>query len=122
MRQNMNTKLRIWILGSLLAGANWLVACGDDLPDMDADCSSDVPAFADVTAFEKCSHCHSSKLEDAARNGAPTSINFDSEPSAKAAATKAASEVNGGHMPPPNSGITLDAQEKQALYEWAMCN
>lgn len=94
-------------------------ACGDKLPDV--DCSGDVPKYADVAALTKCSTCHSSQVSSAARKGAPASINFDTEAAANAKAEDAASEVNGGDMPPAGSGISLSEAEKQALYKWALC-
>ena len=95
------------------------IGCGSDLPDV--DCSGTIPAYADVAAFEKCSTCHSSQRSGSARQGAPSSVNYDTESSARGKAEDAASEVNGGDMPPKNSGITLSADEKQALYKWALC-
>ncbi|HET8938153.1 MAG TPA: hypothetical protein VFN67_32140 [Polyangiales bacterium] len=94
-------------------------ACGDKLPDV--DCSGEVPKFADVTALTKCATCHSSQVSSSARKGAPTSVNFDTESAANAKAEDAASEVNGGDMPPAGSGISLSEEEKQALYKWALC-
>lgn len=106
---------------SLLVAGLSLAACGgSDTPDV--DCSGTVPQYADVTALTKCSTCHSSKVSGNARQGAPAAVNFDTESAAKANAEDAASEVNGGDMPPRNSGVTLSEDEKQALYKWALCN
>ena len=103
-----------WLVVSIL-----LTACGSDLPDV--DCSGAIPAYADVSALQKCSGCHSSKLSGSARRDAPNDVNFDTESAARAKAEDAASEVNGGDMPPSGSGITLSAEEKTALYKWALC-
>lgn len=96
-----------------------LMACGGSQPDV--DCSGTVPAFADVTALAKCSACHSSTLTGSARRNAPSDVNYDTESAANASAEDASSEVNGGDMPPANSGITLTDSEKQSLYKWALC-
>lgn len=112
--------MRIESAFCVIALALGTFACGSDLPDV--DCSGDVPKFADVTALTKCSTCHSSKVSGSARQGATANINFDTESAARAQAEDAASEVNGGDMPPSGSGITLSADEKDALYKWALCN
>jgi uncharacterized membrane protein len=108
--------MRAW---SCLVVTLVLGACGSGLPDV--DCSGSVPAFADVTALKKCATCHSSTLSSAQRHNAPSGVNFDTESAARAKAEDAASEVNGGDMPPSGSGITLSADEKTALYKWALC-
>ena len=111
--------MRLWLAPVVLSFAVSFVACGKSLPDV--DCSGTVPAFEDVVALEKCSTCHSSKLSGSARRSAPSNINFDTKAAADAKAEDAASEVYGGDMPPSGSGITLSADEKQALYKWALC-
>jgi uncharacterized membrane protein len=103
----------------LFALALGLAACGDGLPDV--ECTGEIPQYADVTALTKCSVCHSSKVTGAARHDAPSSLNLDTEEAARAHAKDAASEVNGGDMPPSGSGISLTGDEKQALYKWALC-
>ena len=79
------------------------------------------PGYAEVSAFMKCSMCHSSARPAAERSGAPAAIDFDSEAAARANARAAQRMVSGGFMPPPGSGITLTNAEKQQLYTWAMC-
>ena len=73
----------------LMCAVSWS-AC-DSLPDV--DCSGTVPAFEDVTALEKCSSCHSSKLSGSARRDAPKDVNFDTKSAAEHSAEDAASEV-----------------------------
>ena len=107
------------VVGVVFAAGFGAFACGDKLPDV--DCSGEVPKYADVTALTKCSTCHSSEVSSAARKGAPASINFNTESAANAKAEDAASEVNGGDMPPSGSGVSLSEEEKQALYKWALC-
>jgi uncharacterized membrane protein len=85
------------------------------------DCNGDVPAYADVAIFDKCSMCHSSKLTAEERMEAPKDINFDTEAGADAKAAKAVTEVSAGDMPPRDSGIKVTDAEKQALYTWALC-
>ena len=117
--------MRTWYLATtLVIGASLFAACGGNSEDEtlpDVDCTGTVPAFEDVTALTKCAMCHSSKLSGASRKSAPADINFDTKAAADAHAEKAASEVNGGSMPPAGSGITLSNDEKQALYKWALC-
>jgi uncharacterized membrane protein len=90
------------------------------LPD-NVDCNGTPPTFAEVTAFTKCTTCHSSAKTGAQRVNAPADVNFDTEAAANGKAEEAASEVNKGDMPPRGSGITLTDTEKQQLYAWALC-
>ena len=112
--------MRTWFLTFVVMVSILLAACGSDLPDV--DCSGTIPAFDDVKALDKCATCHSSKLTGSARRDAPGDVNFDTEAAARSKAEDAAEEVNGGDMPPEGSGITLTAEEKDALYKWALCN
>lgn len=100
-----------------------VVACGSDDEELpEVDCSSGVPTFAEVTAFQKCTGCHSTALQDAiARMGAPATINFNTYAAAEPHATTAVSEVKEGAMPPASANLTLTEDEKQALYKWALC-
>jgi uncharacterized membrane protein len=116
------------MLLALVGTLGFAVGCksGDDDEENegntpDVDCSGDVPAYADVKIFNTCSMCHSSKLSGADRMEAPKDINFDTEAGAEAHAMKAVSEVNGGDMPPADSGLKVTADEKAALYKWALC-
>jgi hypothetical protein len=92
---------------------------GQNLPEV--DCTGDVPAFADVAAFDKCTMCHSSELMGAERNGAPANANWDVEQVAVDRAEDMAMRVFMGLMPPPGSGITLTQAEEDQLYLWALC-
>jgi len=98
------------------------VACGSDDPATmsDTDCSSP-PRYGDVAAFKKCTMCHASSLQDAARHQAPPQINFDTYTAADSVASEAMQQVSEGRMPPPASGIKLTDSEKQQLYEWVQC-
>jgi uncharacterized membrane protein len=93
---------------------------GDSLPQV--DCSGTVPTYSQIktTGLTKCTSCHASALKTTARADAPASINFDTFADAKAEAKGAASEVNGGAMPPAGYP-KLSEEEKQALYKWALC-
>jgi uncharacterized membrane protein len=93
---------------------------GDSLPEV--DCSGTIPTYSHIktTSFAKCTICHASAIKGAARVDAPASINFDMYADAKAEAKGAASEVNGGAMPPAGYPKLSD-EEKQALYKWALC-
>jgi uncharacterized membrane protein len=108
-----------------------LLACsagGDDGHSADAaasepsalECEGSVPAFQDVAAFAVCTSCHSSENQGAAREGAPSSINFDRYADASRNADRAAGMVKAGLMPP--SPLYLTNAEKQELYLWARCD
>jgi uncharacterized membrane protein len=98
-----------------------VVSCKDEEELPEVDCSGDVPVYADVAAFDKCTMCHSSELSGADRRSSPATINFDTFEGAEMQATLAAQEVKEGAMPPSGSGITLTADEKDELYRWALC-
>src|SRR5688500_1079200 len=116
-----------WLTCMLFAAT--LAACSSEdeaedeaknLPDV--DCSQDVPAFDEVTAFSQvCSNCHSTTLSGDDRNGAPSEINWDDYASAKAHAEEGAQEVFEGEMPPEGSNQTLTAAQEEDLYLWALC-
>lgn len=105
-----------------------LTACGSDEeegPDAESlgiDCSDDIPTFAQVTAFETvCTNCHDSSLSGAARNGAPAGYDFDRYERAADEAGEIAEYVDEGLMPPPDSGLSITAAERQAILRWAVC-
>jgi len=113
----------IFLVGVVMLGGS--IGCGSDdeegvLPEVDCATGA-VPTYGQVTAFTKCAVCHDSAKSGAARVMAPADINYDTYAGADAHATKAASEVNEGAMPPASSGITLTEEEKQTLYRWALC-
>jgi uncharacterized membrane protein len=118
--------MRTWMLLALLGTLGFAAGCksGDDDgngSETDVDCSSDVPAYADVKIFDTCKMCHSSQLSGTDRMLAPGDINFDTEAAAKKSAMKAVSEVEGGDMPPRDSGLKVTAAERVAFYKWALC-
>lgn len=109
---------------SLLLSAPLLPACdgGDEQEGPDVDCSTaTVPKFAEITAWGKCTSCHSSTLTGPARNAAPAAINYDDYASARTNADKAMHEVYEGEMPPAASPQLTDA-EKTQIYNWASCD
>jgi uncharacterized membrane protein len=99
-----------------------LLGCGgeDDEEMPEVDCSTGVPGFAEAP-FDKCTACHSTTLSGAARNSAPSNINFDNHDSAATSAAQAVDAVQKGAMPPAGSGLNLSDAEKQDLYRWALC-
>jgi uncharacterized membrane protein len=113
MRRTART---IGILSVALACA----ACGDDDGSGGGECA-DAPSFAQVSAFQVCVNCHSSSRQDAARNGAPSSINFDTYEAASENALRAAHEVEEGDMPPPLSGFSVTSEQRATLEKWANC-
>jgi hypothetical protein len=131
-----------WVL-MLVGASSFVLACGDDSsddsdsasgdgghahdggeepdgPEVDCD-GEDVPAFADVAAFDECTDCHSSDLSGSERMGAPVGFDWDEYDTAKEHAEHIAHVVFEGDMPPPGSGITLTNAEEQELYLWALC-
>jgi hypothetical protein len=80
-----------------------------------------VPTYAQVRAFNVCTNCHSSANEGLARNGAPSSLNFDVYAIAADAAPRIVSQVSMGSMPPAGFGFSLTAVEKHELFVWAEC-
>ena len=111
------------------------MACGGDPTDATCDggpsacrdepaatgCEETAPGFSEVTAFAKCSNCHSTLRSEGARNGAPAGVDFDSESAAVSKASEAAALVRSGVMPPAGSGVSLSDSEKQALLRWSEC-
>jgi uncharacterized membrane protein len=109
---------------ALFAAMAMAQACGsdgEDLPTVDCQ-SGTIPTYTEIktTALAKCTSCHASAVKGDLRVQAPESVNFDTFAAAKAEAKQAAIEVNAGAMPP--AGLTpLSAEEKEALYRWALC-
>jgi uncharacterized membrane protein len=99
------------------------VACGgEENSAPNVDCmAAPVPSFAAVSAFQTCVQCHSSTRTGAARQSAPAGINFDTYAEAAMNPELTAHEVDEGAMPPPASGLTLTATEKDELLRWALC-
>ena len=79
------------------------------------------PSYEEVSAFNTCVMCHATSRSPSERTGAPLSVNFDTEAAAEANSMRAVSLVMGGLMPPTRAGIELSEEEKQELYDWAMC-
>jgi len=90
------------------------------VPEIDCE-NETVPSFAQVRAFNVCTNCHSSAKEGLERNGAPPSLNFDVYAIAADAAPRIVNQVSMGTMPPPPSGFTVTAEEKDELFVWAEC-
>jgi cytochrome c5 len=66
-----------------------------------------------------CLACHSSDLTGAARNGAPSSVNYDTYEETVPNADLAIAEMNEGAMPPFGSGLPLLNQEQiTAMLAW----
>ena len=84
------------------------------------DCDSgEVPTFASLD-FSACTGCHSSERSAAARNGAPSDINFDVYETAKTHASHAVEEIEEGKMPPPSRPKPSQAVV-DAIAKWAAC-
>jgi uncharacterized membrane protein len=102
-----------------------LPACdggGEEEEGPNVDCGAvTVPKFSEITAWSKCTSCHSSTLTGAARAGAPDGINYDNYADARTHAQKGMEEVYEGEMPLPGSPQLSEA-EKQQIYNWASCD
>jgi uncharacterized membrane protein len=112
--------------GLTIGMAGLVVGCKSEPPLPKVDCAtvSPVPTYGQVTIFEVCNQCHSTTKTGSQRHDADGDINYNTFADAKKDAEGAAREVNGGDMPPSNPGIELraiTADEKTALYEWALC-
>ncbi len=111
-------KLRLALATLLLAPL--LPAC-EDGDSVDIDCATaTVPKFADMTAWGKCTTCHSSTLTGSARRAAPEGVNYDNYADAKANADDAKHEVEEGDMPLAGNP-QLTEEEKTQIYTWASC-
>jgi uncharacterized membrane protein len=107
----------VFVSASVVAG------CGGNSAQMmsSTDCGANAPKYADVTIFQKCTMCHSSKLSGSARRSAPMEINFDTYAAAEKNASQAVGDVKAGNMPPRGSGVTVTDAEKTQLELWEMC-
>ena len=106
----------------VVAAGLGLAGCGEEEKAPHVDCAANtsrIPAFGQVTIWPTCTSCHSSSKTGAARNKAPTDINFDAYDSAKAHAKQASIQVNEGAM--PNDKTPVTDEQKQSLYLWALC-
>ena len=69
------------------------------------DCTNaDVPAFAEVTAFQVCANCHSE---------------YGSYAGAASHGNQAQNAIAAGDM--PTGGYSLTAEQEDALYTWVQC-
>lgn len=98
------------------ACALFLVACGDDLPEVDCATVDPLP-FSQVTLLVGCTGCHSTTFEAGSRNGAPVGIDYDTYEAAMASAEVGVESVYAGRMPPAGA----PEADKQAFYAWALC-
>lgn len=91
---------------------------GDPGPTVDCDA---VPKFSEITAWTKCTGCHTASVDDPVlRGGAPVGVDFDELASAREWAEAAMDEVYAGDMPPEREPQPT-AAEKQQIYDWASC-
>jgi uncharacterized membrane protein len=105
------------ILTLLLSAASPLACSGGGAA---VDCKTvTVPKYAEMTAWGKCTNCHSSTLSGGSRAGAPAGIDFDKYDAAVMDADRALSEVESGAMPP---GGGLSGAEKTQIINWASCD
>ena len=98
-----------------------LAACGPNEVTPTVDCSTvTIPKYSELTIWPTCTSCHASTASGSKREDAPGDVNFDSYAAAQASAAKAAATVNGGSMPPSGEAQPT-ADQKAALYAWALC-
>lgn len=97
-------------------------ACGGDDEGPEVDCETvTVPSFANMTAFDACTGCHSSALSGGDRNGAPATVNFDTYDATMANIDEAIEEIFEGKMPPASSSATLSPSARDEIYAWGEC-
>ena len=89
------------------AGTPWRAA----LVTYDGDMRPQV--FAPV-----CMTCHDSGKVGGARNGAPTSVNFDTYAAALAKSDRGNTRAQAGTMPPSISGLSLTAEQLAMFQAW----
>lgn len=104
----------------LVSTAHLLLGCTSGASNVDCK-QVTVPKYAEMTAWTKCTNCHSTALSGTSRVGAPGDINFDNYDSAVADADLARSEVESGSMPPAGSP-KLSAAEHDQIVNWASCD
>jgi uncharacterized membrane protein len=106
------------------------IACEGDDADADDEESSDgagecdapdAPRYEDVDIFATCTMCHASTLAGDERNGAISSVNFDTAEAAMMSAAQGLSRVSAGAMPPPSSGLEVTQAEVDELERWVLC-
>lgn len=121
------SKTSISVLAFLSMFLLALSACGGDDGDDDGMMNPTDPFGAcpsDSTSQEmmgamliaaECNNCHSSSLTGSARNGAPSSRNFDTASDVMANAARIHARVQAGTMP-PGTGLNSDQQEAVRVY------
>lgn len=116
----MKTWPRSTLILLSLAAVTGLSGCTSAASSVDCK-QVTVPSYAAMTAWSKCTTCHSSALSGAQRAGAPADINFDNYDAAVMDADRALSEVDSGAMPPAGSA-KLSAAEHDQIINWASCD
>ncbi|MBX3161122.1 MAG: c-type cytochrome [Deltaproteobacteria bacterium] len=125
--------MRAWI--TLFAAAISLAACSDDHgsgvfgPPTESTCPTGSTLTYDnfgKSFMERyCTRCHSSELVGAARKGAPSFHDFDTQPGIKGVAdhidetTAAGPAATNKGMPP--DGLRPTMEERLQLGEWIAC-
>jgi hypothetical protein len=101
------------------------ICTGQPLPDLVVNCcEGTIPTYEQVRAavYEKtCLNCHSTSKVGAERNGAPTTVNFDTAELASADPQRYSHIVYYGYMPFPYCSKPLTEEEKQLHYRWELC-
>lgn len=118
-------------LAYVAAPALLITACGGGNTCKDP---ANAPVYADIAGaadrvaagsiVSKCTACHSTSKSGTAREGAPAASNYDRPNQLIAVAEIAADRVSTSGslvMPPPSSGETLSAAEKELFTQWVYC-
>lgn len=117
------TKLKNTLPAALIIMVAWLGACGDKIDPLTAPSNggNGGPMTAtyeqDIKPIleQYCVTCHSSALSGAQRNGAPTSVNFDTYELAVANSERANFRISARTMPP---GGELPSELRATFQEW----
>lgn len=99
-------------------------ASGAECPDAQ---TLDWENFGETFVTDYCTSCHSTSLTGAARNGAPTGIDYDSATAVRANAEgmdthAAAGPDSVNQLMPPAGSPQPTLEERELLGEWLACN
>ncbi len=115
----MNPARLVHIFAASITLSAAVTACGGG-GGSQVDCKAiTVPKYAEMTAWAKCTSCHSTTLNGPSRAAAPPNITSDKSDDGVMDADLARSEVERGAMPP---GGGLSADEKAQIVDWASCD
>jgi len=108
----MNRSYRVFLLSIFCSG---FVLINQAAMAIDAVYEGENGILSQV--FPTCLNCHSSQVSGSARQGSPTSVNFDTYQAALTSGDRAVLRGAGGSMP-PFGNTPLNDEQKTALTAW----